>query len=355
MITGASYYSRRVNKNVIRTAVSVVLMVILLALFFWNVDLDKVGAAVQQADLLMILAATGTALFSYWRRAIRWQLILRPVGKVSHINAVLATAVGYAAMTLLPARMGDLVRPVVLAKKEKIPVSGTLASIFTERLFDLWTVILFSLIFIIWPPKMAILDEGATRNLEILSFSGYVVGAGLIIGTLILLGLFRYQERFVDLVTRPIGRIREGWRQPVANFLNHFLDGLRVLQRPRDLLITMGASIAVWYVIYWQVRFGLLAFGIDLPLRATYFLVTLSVIGLAIPTPGGIGGMHKAIQIGLTVFFGVGLNTATALAIVYHAICFVPITVIGLICLPLMGITFGGQLEAAAGEKGEGS
>jgi uncharacterized membrane protein YbhN (UPF0104 family) len=86
------------------------------------------------------------------------------------------------------------------------------------------------------------------------------------------------------------------------------------------------------------VRVTLLAFDIDLPLRATYFLVTLSVIGLAIPTPGGIGGMHKAIQIGLTAFFAVELNTATAVAIVYHAICFVPITILGLLCLPLVGL-----------------
>jgi uncharacterized protein (TIRG00374 family) len=250
--------------------------------------------------------------------------------------------------------MGDLVRPAVLSKEEKLPFSGTLASMFTERLFDLWTVVLFFLIFIVWPPRMAQLDESARRNLEILSLSGYVAGAGLIVGTIILLGLFRYQERFVALMTWPVAKIKQSWQQPVANFLNHFLDGLKVLQRPRDLLMTLAASIAVWYVIYWQVRFGLLAFGIDLPLRAAYFLVTLSVIGLAIPTPGGIGGMHKAIQIGLVAFFAVDINTATALAIVYHAICFVPITIIGLFCLPLVGGSLGG-VEVTDEGTGEGS
>jgi len=329
-------------------------MVILLAFFFWNVDLGKVAAAVEQANMLLILASAATALVSYWLRAIRWQFILRPVGHVRHSSALLATAIGYAAMTLLPARMGDVIRPVILARRERIPVSGTLASIVTERLFDLWTVVLFFLIFVIWPPQMTQLDEGARHNLEVLSLSGYVAGAGLVVGTLILLGLFRFQDRFVDLVTRPIGRIRKGWQQPLANFLHHFLDGLRVLQRPRDLLITMASSFAVWYVIYWQVRFALLAFGIDLPLRAAYLLVTLSVIGLAIPTPGGIGGMHKAIQIGLTAFFGVGLNTATAVAIVYHAICFLPITIIGLLCVPLMGIKLG-QADPSTEEEGDGS
>jgi uncharacterized protein (TIRG00374 family) len=138
-------------------------------------------------------------------------------------------------------------------------------------------------------------------------------------------------------LTWPIARIKSSWRQPTTNFFNHFLDGLRVLQRPRDLFITTVASILMWYVICWQVRLTLLAFDIDLPLRAAYLIVTMAVIGLAVPTPGGVGGFHKATQVGMTLFFGIGLNEATGIAIAYHAICFVPITIIGLLCLPLLG------------------
>ena len=95
------------KKNAIRIGVSVALMVILLAFFFWNVDLGEVVAAVEQADLWLIVMASLTALFSYWLRAVRWQFILRPVGRTTHLGTVLAVAVGYAAMTLLPARMGE--------------------------------------------------------------------------------------------------------------------------------------------------------------------------------------------------------------------------------------------------------
>jgi len=339
-----------VKQHAARIGASLLLMVALLAIFLWNVDFEQVGAAMRQARPGLIVGAVAIALLNYYLRAIRWQLILRPVGRVRHSGAVIAVAVGYAAMTLLPARVGDLIRPIILARREKLPFSGTLASIFTERLFDLWTVVLFFLIFVVFPPAMGQLDAQAQHNLRILSYSGYVAGAGLAVGTLMILGLFRFQGQFVDIVTRPIGRLRSSWRVPMASFLNHFLDGLRILQRPRDLLVTMGASLVIWYVIYWQVRVALLAFGIDLPLRAAYFLVTLSVMGLAIPTPGGIGGMHKAIQLGLTAFFAVELNTATAVAIVYHAICFVPITVLGLLCLPLVGVRLRDVDAVADGE-----
>ena len=340
-------------KKAIRIGVSLALMVVLLAIFLWNVDFKEVGRSLAGANLQMLITASLVAIFAYWLRSLRWKFILRPVGRVRLSSVLLTTAVGYAALSLLPARMGDLIRPLLLARREKIPASASLASILTERVFDLWSVVLFFLVFIIWPPEMPNLDENARHSLEVLSLSGYVVGAGLLIGTFILLGLFRYQERFVELLTRPIGWIKASWRQPAANFFNHFLDGLRVLQRPRDLIITTVASIFMWYVICWQVRFTLLAFDIVLPLRAAYLIVTMAVIGLAVPTPGGVGGFHKATQVGMTLFFGIGLNEATGIAIAYHAICFVPITIIGLLCLPLLGVNLREvkSIEPEAGEE----
>jgi uncharacterized protein (TIRG00374 family) len=339
-------------KRALRIGLSLVLMVVLLAVFLWNVDFAEVGRTIAGADPLLLIAAATVALLSYWLRALRWQFILLPVGRVRLTSVLLTTAVGYAALSLLPARMGDLIRPVLLARRERIPTSASLASILTERVFDLWTVVLFFLIFIVWPPRMPNLDEQARHSLEVLSFSGYVVGAGLIVATLILLGLFRYQERMVDLLTRPVAWLKASWKQPIANFFHHFLDGLRVIQRPRDLVITMAASVVMWYVIFWQVRLTLLAFDVDLPLRAAFLIVTLAVIGLAVPTPGGVGGFHKATQVGMTMFFGIGLNKATGIAIAYHAICFVPITIIGLLCLPFLGVKLR-EVETISPDEGE--
>jgi len=333
----------------LRVAGSLLLMAALLAVFFWNVDFGEVFEALERCDPGLIAVAVALALFSYWFRAVRWQIILRPAGKVRHSSAVLSITVGYAAMTLLPARMGDLVRPIVLSKRDRLPLSATLASMLTERILDLWTVVLYFLAFLVWPPAMATFEDAARANFQLLRLTGYAVGAGLVLGTFLLIGLLRYQDRFVELVTRPVGRIKEAWREPVANFLNHFLDGLRVLQRPRDLALTVGASLLLWYIIYWQVQAALVAFGLHLPLRATYLLVAVGVIGLAIPTPGGVGGFHKAMQVGLTAFFAVDLNDATAIAIVHHAICFLPITLVGLLCLPMVGVRLREVDDLAAG------
>ncbi len=297
--------------------------------------------SLKQANPWLIALAALLALVSYWARVIRWMLILRPVARVRHSSALLATAVGYAAITLLPARMGDIIRPVLLAKRDHFPVSaGTRFDSHRAGLRSLDGGVVLPGVSDLAAHRWLDLDATAEANLHLLQVSGFAVGIALTLGTLMLLGLFRYQERFVETLSKAVARIAPSWREPFANFLNHFLDGLRVLQRPRDLLVTMTASFVLWYIIFWQVKVTLLAFDLDLPLRASFLLVTLAVIGLAIPTPGGVGGFHKATQVGLTTFFGVGLNLATAIAIVYHAICFVPITVIGLVCLPLLGLRF---------------
>jgi uncharacterized protein (TIRG00374 family) len=323
----------------LRIGISLVLAALLIAAFLWNVDFGEMGRALASANPWWTLASVMTALFAYWLRVVRWQIILRPAGKTRHSSAVLATVVGYTGIALLPARMGDIIRPVVLSRRDRIPTSATIASILCERIFDLWTVVLFFVVFLVWPPEMPHLTAEATDYLQILEVTGWFAGVGLMAGTLFLLALFKYQGRFVDLVAALVDRVKPTWSGPFASFLNHFLDGLRVLQRPRELILTAATSIALWIVIFVQLDMCLRAFGVFLPLRAAFLLVTLSVIGMAIPTPGGVGGFHAMIQIGLTGFFAVDHNLAAGIAIADHAICFIPIALIGLVCIPLFGLS----------------
>jgi len=343
----ASHYSVVVSKPTVRVVLSLALTAVLVAFFLWNVNVARVMGVLREARIGWLALSVGLVLLAYWVRAARWALILRPVARVRHSSVVLVSAVGYAAMALLPARMGDIIRPVLLARRERFPISASLPSILIERVFDISTVLLFFLIFIAWPPAMSS-GEPARHSLRLVTIGGYVVGAGVIVGTLVLLALLRYRKSFVELLTAALGRVRPSWRAPAASLLNHFVDGLRVLQRPRDLLSAVASSLFLWIILFWQLHVLLKAFSVTLSLRASFLLVTLSLVGLAIPTPGGIGGFHKAIQIGLTLFFGVELNHATGIAIAYHAVCFLPITAIGLLCLPMLGLSLR-EVEAMTG------
>jgi uncharacterized protein (TIRG00374 family) len=327
-------------RRAVRIGVSLVLAAALLAWFLRGADLAAVGSELAGADTRWLAAAVGVALAGYWLRVVRWHLILRPVGSVRHANALMATLVGYAGITLLPARMGDLMRPIILSRRERLPVSASLASILTERVLDMWTVVIYLMVFVIWTPPLA---ESASPSLvRLMTLSGYLVGAGIVVATGVLLALLRFRERFIAVMTRPIRRLKESWQRPVAGFLKHFLDGLSIVSRPRDLLVTAASSLLLWAVIYWQLRFTLLAFGLDLPLRACFFIVAFSVIGLAIPTPGAVGGFHKTVELATGLFVAAGSSQVIkSFAIAHHAVCFVPITILGLLSLPLLGLSIG--------------
>src|SRR5690348_4327186 len=125
----------------IRTAIVLALAASLLALFLHNVDLRGVLAGIVRAHvgwLTLSLVAAGSTLFI---RAFRWQYLLAPLGSATFGNAFRATAVGFAATAVLPARAGEVIRPYFLSRHEAISATGAFATIVLERVLDSITVI----------------------------------------------------------------------------------------------------------------------------------------------------------------------------------------------------------------------
>ena len=73
----------------------------------------------------------------------------------------------------------------------------------------------------------------------------------------------------------------------------------------------------------------------------SFLVMTLLVVGVAVPTPGQVGGFHTAYKIAVMTFFGASETTAIGAAIVLHAISFVPVTLLGLFFMAREGLTFG--------------
>ena len=95
------------------------------------------------------------------------------------------------------------------------------------------------------------------------------------------------------------------------------------------------------------------AFGIDLPFSGTFLLQAMLVVGVAVPTPGGVGSYHEAYRLGVTTFFDAPNDLAVAAAIAVHFISFVPILLLGLWFMVQDGLSVG-RLTALAGTASEG-
>src|SRR5258706_541910 len=101
--------------------------------------------------------------------------------------------------------------------------------------------------------------------------------------------------RWIRLL-RPVGRppflrlVPERLRARAASIVRSFIEGLGALRTPGDVAVVAISSFALWLLVTVQIYATLRAFDLDLPFPVSFFLLTWFVIGLAIPTPGGVGG-----------------------------------------------------------------
>jgi hypothetical protein len=155
-----------------------------------------------------------------------------------------------------------------------------------------------------------------------------------------------YAERALALCDRVLKRL-PGWLgAPLGRILRSFSEGLAVLKAPASHLAIIGAqSLVVWLLIDLGFHLTHRAFGLDLPFRATFLLVAFLTVGVAIPTPGMVGGFHAFYLLALKEAFGQDPSTAAACGLVAHALSTLPVIVLGLAFLPREGITLGRVAE----------
>ena len=325
-----------------KVVASVALAVALFAVFLWTAPLREVGSTLARVKLGWVVASVAVALATYTLRALRWGLILRPVGRAGTMNVIGCTAAGFATSTVLPARAGEIVRPLLLTARTGMPAAATLASILTERLLDGATVLL------LFATGVLFVAGGLNpASLPLLRDTALFTCAGLAVAVVLVVFLLRRREATVNRVA---SWAPERFRARAVSFLHHLLDGLEVLRTPRKLLEIAAWSVGLWVVIGWQLVLLGKAFGLELSLGQAFVVVAVSVIGLAVPAPAGVGGFHWAIRFGLNQLLGVDVSTSTAFALIHHAICFFPITILGLGYLAAVGVSIGKvrSLEADA-------
>lgn len=314
----------------------------LLAFFLWRAPLQEVGATLARVQGQWVLAAVGLSLASYALRALRWGVILKPMGSAPATALIGCTAAGFATSTIFPGRVGELVRPLLLSRRTGLPAAGTLASIVTERLVDMAMLLaLFAAGVMAAAPRLAPATAPALRQAALLA------AVGLAAAFAFLLTLLHFRRTAVAGIAH-LAPVR--WRARVSVFLDHLLDGLEAVRSARRLAVLMAWSVVVWGSALVQIEVLSRGFGLSLGLSTSAVVMGVSVIGLAVPTPAGVGSFHAAIQFALATLLGFDLADATAFAIAHHAICFFPITVVGLAYMAAVGVRPAAARAIAAGK-----
>jgi uncharacterized protein (TIRG00374 family) len=332
-----------------RLLLGALLAVVLLAVFFRGIDWSALGQALRGAHPLPLTGLVLVTVGVYCVRAWRWGDLLAPLARVGYADLFSATMVGFASGLLVP-RAGELLRPWLVSRRHPIPTSAGFATIILERLVDLITVLVLFALYLFPLPAPAAQVEGAAMDLA--RWFG-AAGAGVALGGLVfLLALHRNADRVVGFVERLLARAPRWLAQPLGRVLHAFSAGLAVLRAPVGHLAKIGLqSLVVWLLIALGFYLNHLAFGIDLPFHATFLLIAFLVVGVAIPTPGMVGGFHAFYLIALGEVYGVDRATAAAAGIAAHALTNLPILVFGLALLGREGLSLGRVAEVTRDEQ----
>ncbi len=325
----------------VRIALSVAISALFLGFAVRGVDWSKAGAALAGAHYLYVVPILAITVWSLYIRAQRWRILLRPIGTPAMRTLVAATNIGFMANMVLPLRIGEVVRPVLLSRKEKEPLGGILATIVLERIFDM-----FAILFLFGVSAATVSVSDAVRQW------GYrLCGLAVLIGAAV--AFIRWQEalalRLLHYVLRPLPtRLAE----PVDHFSRGFVQALEILDSPLTFVQLLGWSLYLWLVISAIYLCGVLAFELPVPLIVGSIVVT-AIIAIAVSAPSAPGYIG-AFQVGCTLslaIFGVSESDAFAYSIVLHVTQFVGVVGAGLYSLAREGMTLG-QLEKVSEADG---
>ena len=335
-----------------RTALVSLLAAGLLVWFLRHANLADVWRQVQRARVDLLVLALGIVAATYWARAVRWRYLLAPIGPTRFRTVFRTMIIGFAALGLLPARAGDVLRPYLLARQEGLSLSATFATIVIERVLDLIAVLSLLAVYVLWSAEESTLSPALLRSVEVsASFAGLL--AVVLVGMLWVLA--SHPERVGGLVLMLNRVLPHRIAHRLSQMALAFSGGLAVTRRPRELIPAIAWSFAIWVIGAAEVWVVTKAFGMYLPLLGAFLLQALLVVGVAVPTPGGVGSYHEAYRFGMTTFFGASNANAIAAAIVVHAISFVPVMLAGLLFMAQDGLSIGRLKELARSTSEEGA
>jgi uncharacterized protein (TIRG00374 family) len=296
--------------------------------FRWNLFL----ATLDHADWRWLAASICLILLSNVGRSLRWQVMLRPFGRPLGVWRLTSdTAIGATAGVLL-GRVGEVVRPYLIAVQTGLPFSSQAAAWLLERILDLLAVLLlcgYALIRI--PPNSWRLGPKIQHAMAAGGYSLAIAGAIC----LFLLLAFRDPARRAQKRTlSALTFLSQGQQQRAAQMLDAFSQGVECTRDPRSLALLLGYTLLEWAVIVASSFALFRGFSATQGFEPLDVLVLLAfmTLGSLVQVPGLGGGVQVASIVALTRIYGVPLEAASGIAILLWVVSSIAIVPFGLVC-----------------------
>ncbi|MBX3028085.1 flippase-like domain-containing protein [bacterium] len=328
------------NGRWLRIAISVGLSALFLWLAVRGVHWGEAAAALRGANYFWVVLMLPVTVWTLVIRAQRWRVFLHAVGVPPLRPLVSATNIGFMANMILPLRIGEVVRPVLLSRRAQLPLSGVLASVLLERIFDMFTILFLFGVSV----SLVTVSEQVRQWGWMLTVLAVAVAAVIVLIRLQERLALRIARRLADLLPVNVGG-------PAYGFAQGFVRALEMLDSPLAYVRAFAWSLYLWIAISLVYVFGFWAFHMDVPeLRGALVLTTLVAIAVSVPSaPGFIGSFQLGCVLALRIF-GIDDSSALAFSLIVHLSQFVGVIGAGLYSLWVENISLR-EVEAVQPES----
>lgn len=308
---------------------AVFISAVLFYLALRGADFKRVYELVLDARYIYVLAAFMTLVAVQILRSIRWGVIIHPIKPVNQRLLFPISSIGFMFIALIPARLGEFIRPYLLHQNGHVNMSSAMATVVLERILDAVVIlVIFSVI---------------VRTLELPGWIikgtvGFIIFVFSVI-TVLLLGTLKWINRYVSLFIYRV--LPHGLAYFTETMREKFYQGMRVLGKGRHATIIISLTVAIWGAVVLHNYFLFKALHIPLGTFAAMTVLALTALGVSVPAgPGFIGNYHFFCVLSLSLF-GIDKDVGLGYSLVNHALILGNLVLFGIICLNLPGLNVG--------------
>jgi uncharacterized protein (TIRG00374 family) len=286
-------------------------------------DWRMVAESLRHANIPLLLLATATIYVCYAIRALRWMQFSHTLGPTHFWNVYKATLMGFACLFLL-GRPGEPIRPVLIAKKDSLPVAGMFGVYFLERIADIAATAVIAGAALALFQGRGLVNEQTAHLLKFARSVGHALLYGLVV-VIALLVYFRFQGgRQLTSILRKMNW-RTGWREKVVVMVEGFSEGLQGIRTWNDLFLLIAYTALHWILIAFVYLWVAHAFGgktAKLSFADALLVLAFAMVGSVAQLPGVGGGMQATTILVLVLIFGVEQEPAVAVSVAVWLISF---------------------------------
>ena len=322
--------------------------------FFHFADFSgaKLLHAIRDANLVLLFLSILAIYGCYALRSLRWKVFQQNLGPSHFWNIYAMTLAGFSAIFLL-GRAGEPIRPLLLARKEKLPASGMFGIYVLERLFDAASTAVIAAIGLLLFQTHAAAGEMTGTLQTAAKTTGSILFAGVLAAAAILIYLRLHGTALLERRLQTV-IARHGWRARAAGILLGFARGVQTIRSPGQLALAVLYSTAHWFLVLLVYLWVSHSFGgrlASISIGDAMLVMAFTLVGSAVQVPGVGGGSQAGSIIAYTAIFGVEREPAVAAAIVLWLISFAMCSLAGVPLLIREGWSIGELRQMAKSEK----